>query len=30
MKVTYSYVLHAYEDARWKRPLKHQHGGPPS
>ena len=22
-----TYVIHAYEDARWKRPLMHQHGG---
>jgi hypothetical protein len=27
MPDTYTYVIHAYEDARWKRPLKHQHGG---
>jgi hypothetical protein len=27
MKDTYNYVIHAYEDVRQKRPLKHQHGG---
>jgi hypothetical protein len=27
MKDTYRYVVHAYEDAKWKRPLKHEHGG---
>jgi hypothetical protein len=27
MKDTYCYVTHAYEDAKWKRPLNHQHGG---
>ena len=30
MKDTYRYFIHAYEDAKWKRPLNHQHGGPPS
>ena len=27
MKDTYPYFIHAYEDAKWKRPLNHQHGG---
>jgi hypothetical protein len=27
MQDTYSYVIHAYEDVRQKRPLKHPHGG---
>jgi hypothetical protein len=27
MKDTYRYVIHAYEDARQKRPIKHEHGG---
>ncbi len=27
MKDTYRYFIHAYKDARWKRPLNHQHGG---
>ena len=27
MKETYRYVIHAYEDARQKRPIKHEHGG---
>jgi hypothetical protein len=27
MQETYRYVIHAYEDARQKRPMKHQHGG---
>jgi hypothetical protein len=27
MKGTYRYVIHAYEDARQKRPMKHEHGG---
>jgi hypothetical protein len=27
MKDTYRYVIHAYEDARQKRPMKHEHGG---
>jgi hypothetical protein len=27
MKDTYRYFIHAYEDAKWKRPLNHQHGG---
>ena len=26
MQGTYNYVIHAYEDVRWKRPLNHQHG----
>jgi hypothetical protein len=26
MKDTYNYVIHAYEDVRWKRALNHQHG----
>jgi hypothetical protein len=30
MKDTYRYVIHAYEDVRQKRPIKHEHGGPPS
>jgi hypothetical protein len=30
MKDTYRYYIHAYEDARQKRPMKHEHGGPPS
>ncbi len=30
MKDTYRYVIHAYEDARQKRPIKHEYGGPPS
>jgi hypothetical protein len=30
MKDSYRYVIHAYEDARQKRPIKHEHGGPPS
>jgi len=25
--LTYRYVIHAYEDARQKRPIKHEHGG---
>ncbi len=25
--LTYRYVIHAYEDARQKRPIKQQHGG---
>ena len=25
--LTYRYVIHAYEDARQKRPMKHEHGG---
>jgi hypothetical protein len=24
--LTYRYVIHAYEDARQKRPIKHEHG----
>ena len=24
---TYRYVIHAYEDARQQRPMKHEHGG---
>ena len=28
--LTYRYAIHAYEDARQKRPIKHEHGGPPS
>ena len=27
MQDTYRYVIHAYEDARQKRPIKHEHGG---
>ena len=27
MKDAYRYVIHAYEDARQRRPIKHQHGG---
>ena len=27
MQDTYNYVTHAYQDVRWKRPLKHQHRG---
>jgi hypothetical protein len=27
MKDTYRYFIHAYEDAKWKRPLTHRHGG---
>jgi hypothetical protein len=27
MKDTYRYVIHAYEDVRQKRPMKHEHGG---
>ena len=27
MKDSYRYVIHAYEDARQKRPIKHEHGG---
>jgi hypothetical protein len=27
MKDTYRYFINAYKDARWKRPLNHQHGG---
>jgi hypothetical protein len=27
MKYTYRYVVHAYEDVRQKRPMKHEHGG---
>ena len=27
MKDTYRYVIHAYEDARQRRPIKHQYGG---
>jgi hypothetical protein len=27
MKATYNYVIHAYEDVRWTRPINHQHGG---
>ncbi len=31
MKGTYRYVIHAYEDARQKRPIKHERAGrPPS
>jgi hypothetical protein len=26
-KDTYRYLIHAYEDARWKRLISHQHGG---
>jgi hypothetical protein len=25
--VIYRYYIHAYEDARQKRPMKHKHGG---
>jgi hypothetical protein len=27
VKDTYRYVIHAYEDARQKRPMKDEHGG---
>jgi hypothetical protein len=27
MEDAYRYVIHAYEDARQKRPIKHEHGG---
>jgi hypothetical protein len=27
MKDTHHYVIHAYEDVRWKRPINHRHGG---
>ena len=27
MKDAYRYFVHAYEDARQKRPMKHEHGG---
>jgi len=27
MQDTYNYVIHAYEDVRQKRPMKHQYGG---
>jgi hypothetical protein len=27
VKETYRYVIHAYEDARQKRPIEHEHGG---
>jgi hypothetical protein len=27
MKDTYRYVIHAYEDVRQRRPIKHEHGG---
>jgi hypothetical protein len=27
MKDTYRYFIHAYEDAKWKRPLDHEYGG---
>ena len=27
MKVTYRYYVLAYEDARQKRPIKHEYGG---
>jgi hypothetical protein len=27
VKGGYRYVVHAYEDARQKRPIKHEHGG---
>jgi hypothetical protein len=27
MEGAYRYVIHAYEDARQKRPMKHEHGG---
>jgi len=27
VKDTHRYVIHAYEDARQKRPMKHEHGG---
>ena len=30
MEDTYRYVIHAYEDVRQKRPIKHEHGGPRS
>ena len=29
MKDAYRYVIHAYEDARQKRPMKHEHWRPP-
>jgi hypothetical protein len=27
MKDIYRYVIHAYEDVRQKRPMKHEYGG---
>ena len=27
MKYAYRYVIHAYEDARQRRPIKHKYGG---
>jgi hypothetical protein len=27
MKETYRYVIHAYEDVRQRRAIKHEHGG---
>jgi len=27
MKDSYRYVIHAYEDARQKHPIEHDHGG---
>jgi hypothetical protein len=27
MEDTYRYVIHAYEDVRQRRPIKHEHGG---
>jgi hypothetical protein len=30
MKDTYRYIIHAYKNAKWKRPLNHQLEGPPS
>ncbi len=27
MKDAYRYVIHAYEDVRQKRPIKHEYGG---
>jgi hypothetical protein len=27
VKDAYRYVIHAYEDVRQRRPLKHHHGG---
>jgi hypothetical protein len=27
MEDAYRYVVHAYEDARQKRPIEHEHGG---
>ncbi len=24
---TYNYFVHAYQDAKWKRPMNHEYGG---